>query len=733
MKIGFDRRQFLAGSAGALSLNLLSKRLWATVLPGVPPAPVARIDVVHDSYFGETLSDPYRWMENDKDPGWLPYLKGQNDHARAVLDALPARSSLLARIRQLSGDTVVTNRVQRAGGMTFFAQRPKGADNFKLFVRDGASGRNRVLIDPTKPSEVKGHVSLDWWRAAPDGRHVVYGLSNNGSEDSTLHVLAVAAGRDLPERIGNTQSANPSWLDDGSGFSYNQLTGAIGTPDRFLDSQARFHRLGTDPNGDPVLVRRGLVAGIDYDRIQAPYVVTYPGSLHAILLLADVRREVRGYIAPLADAIEGRARWKPFASFEDEVTDVDLEGEDLYVLVNKGTPRGRLVKTSAAAPNLATAAEVVPQGSFVIEATSRARDGLYLRIMDGGVSRLQRLGRDGRVTDIALPFDGTIASIATNVSEDGALISLAGWLTPAAIYSVDATGRIADTAITPKPAIDVSPYRAKRLFASAKDGTKIPYTVIYRRGLKLDGRAPAWISAYGSYGIAAYTPAFAGRTLALVDAGAVVGYANVRGGGEYGREWHKAGQLANKPNTWRDLIAVCEDLIARRYTSPPHLAIGGRSAGGIAVGRALTERPDLFAAVTDGVGWSNPLRYVVEQNSYGEEPEWGAIDDPAGYRALKSIDSYQAVKDGTPYPAVLLTTGVTDPRVAPFHVAKMAARLQAATSSGKPILLRVDYDAGHGVGSTRSQQDREAADTYAFLLWQLRGKSARRGWFIAPG
>jgi len=195
----------------------------------------------------------------------------------------------------------------------------------------------------------------------------------------------------------------------------------------------------------------------------------------------------------------------------------------------------------------------------------------------------------------------------------------------------------------------------------------------------------------------------------------------VRGGGEYGREWHKAGQLVNKPNTWRDLIAVCEDLCAKKYTSPQHLAIGGRSAGGITVGRALTERPDLFAAVVDGVGWSNPLRYVAEQNGYGEEPEWGAISDPNGYRALKSIDSYQSVKDGTAYPAVLLTTGVTDPRVAPFHVAKMAARLQAATGSGKPILLRVDYDAGHGIGSTRSQQDREAADTYAFLLWQLRG------------
>ena len=721
MKIGFDRRQFIAGSVSAFSMTLLQRRLRASTGAAVPPAPVARIDVVHDTYFGETLSDPYRWMENDKDAGWLPFLKGQNDHTRAVLDALPTRAALLKRVRQLSGDTVMTSRVQRAGGLTFFTQRPLGADNFKLFVRKGAAGNDRVLVDPTQASGPKSHVSLDWWRASPDGRHVVYGLSKDGSEDSTLRVLTVADGYDLPERIANTEAAQPHWLDDGSGFFYNQLTGAVDTPDRYLDSQARFHRLGTAPSTDPVLMKRGLVAGIEFDRIQMPNIVTYPGAAHAVLVLSDVRPEVRGFIAPLADVIAGHAHWLSFASFEDEVTDIEVDGEDLYLVVNKGTPRGRLVKASAAAPRLADATEVVPQSSVVIESTARARDGLYLKIMDGGISRLRRWGRDGRVSEIALPFDGTIGSVYTVANEDGALISLAGWLTPAGIYSVDTGGRVVDTGITPKPAIDVSTYVAQRFFAAAKDGTKIPYTVIHRKDLKLDGHAPTWISAYGSYGAAAYTPAFAGRSLALIDAGAIVGYANVRGGGEYGREWHKAGQLTNKPNTWRDLIAVCEDLVAKKYTSPQHLAIGGRSAGGITVGRALTERPDLFAAVIDGVGWSNPLRYVVEQNGYGEEPEWGALNDPAGYRALKSIDSYQAVKDGTPYPAVLLTTGVTDPRVAPFHVAKMAARLQAATNSGKPILLRVDYDAGHGIGSTRSQQDREAADTYAFLLWQLRG------------
>jgi prolyl oligopeptidase len=552
MKMDFDRRQFLEVGATAFSMALLPRCLLATTAASatagtVPPAPVARIDVAHDTYFGETLSDPYRWMENDKDPEWLPFLKGQNQHARAVLDALPARLKLLKRIQELSGETTATSRLQRAGGLTFFAQRPAGADNYKLFVR-GGSGPDRVLVDPTLVSNAKGHVSLDWWRASPDGGHVVYGVSKDGSEDSILHVLKVADGKDLPEQIANTQDANPQWLDDGSGFFYNQLTGAVDSPERFLDSQARFHRLGTDPKSDPILMKRGLIAGIDYDRIQSPVIATSSGSKYALLLLADVRPEARSYIAPLNDAIAGKAKWQPIAGFEDEVTDLELDGDDLYLLVNKGTARGRIVKTSAAAPNLATAAIVVPQSAFVIERITRARDGLYLKIMDGGVSRMQRL-RNSQISEIALPFDGSIGAIYAAADEDGVLISLQGWLHPAGIWSVDKAGLLADTGITPAPKVDVGAYEARRFFATAKDGVKIPYTLIYRKGLKLDGSAPAWISAYGSYGITPYQPTFAARSLALVDAGAIVGYANVRGGGEYGREWHKAGQLANKPNT----------------------------------------------------------------------------------------------------------------------------------------------------------------------------------------
>ncbi len=292
MKMDLDRRSFLTSTTGALSLSLLPLKLLATTTAAkvmLPPAPVARVEVVKDTYFGETVSDPYRWMENSKDPDWLPFLKGQNEHTRAIIDGLPSRAALLKRIEQLSGETVATSRVQRAGGLTFIQQRPLGADNFKLFVRQGANGPDRVLVDPTAMSSSKSHMSLDWWRASPDGKYVVYGLSKDGSEDSLLHVLTAADGKDLPETIPNTEGANPHWLDDASGFFYTQLTGAVATPERYLDAQARFHKLGTDPKSDRILMKRGLVAGVEYDKIQSPTIITSLGSRYAILILSDVR------------------------------------------------------------------------------------------------------------------------------------------------------------------------------------------------------------------------------------------------------------------------------------------------------------------------------------------------------------------------------------------------------------------------------------------------------------
>ena len=507
-------------AAGCLGLAFVPLRSRGST---VPPAPVARVESVTDVHFGDLLTDPYRWMENDKDPDWVGFLKGQNDHTRAILDALPERRALLKRIEELSGDAASTRDVQWAGARLFFEQRPAGADNYKLFVREGA--RDRVLIDPTLLSDATGHVSLDWWRASPSGEHIVYGLSRGGGENSILQILEVADGRVLPERIANTQGCTPQWLDDGSGFFYSPLTGALGTPQRYQDEQSRFHRLGADPSSDPILVQRGLAPHVPFAASQNPTIYTHRGSDYVVLILKDIRREAMVFVAPVSSAVVGPTKWAPVAALDDLVTAVGIRDGYLYLLSYRDAPRGRILKTPLAAPDIASAAEALAQGERAIEGFAVARDGLYVKLLDGGVSRLARLGREGALTEIQLPFDGAIRNLVTNPTDDGALLILTGWLSPEGVWSVSAAGKVADTGLTPRPAIDVSGYATTRTFANARDGVKIPYTLIHRRGFVRNGRAPALVTVYGALGVS-LLPAFVGRTLALIDAGFVVGYAS---------------------------------------------------------------------------------------------------------------------------------------------------------------------------------------------------------------
>jgi prolyl oligopeptidase len=709
-------RRFFVKSASTIALTASVPALARVAAGSMPRPPVARVDPVTDTYFGTKVVDPYRWMENSRDPEWLPFLQDQNAFARSVLDRLPGRAGLLSRISAVSGDVAITTKVRSSGNRLFFQQRPAGSENFKLFVRirDGSA---HALIDPTQLSVGDAHVSLDWWEPSSDGAHVAYGLSSAGSEASVLHVIVVDTGEILPERIEKTDSAMPSWLPDGSGFFYIQFTGERGTPGFYLNSQACLHRLRTDPSSDRVVLKGGMAANVPIAANQYPYIMTAVGSRFAIVLVGDVRPEFSAWSAQLTDVLSGNAQWKSICAFEDAVTGFALQDESLFLVANRGLLRGRVLRTSAASPDLSTAAEMLPQGASVIETVTAARDGVYVRLMDGGVHRLLRIGRDGSIQRITLPFDGAINGIFTTPDRDGAHLDLTSWLVPRGVWHVDTAAIVVDTGITPRPSLDFSGYEVLRGFAEAKDGMRIPYWVLSRKRVPQNGNNPTLVTGYGAYQIS-MTPRFSPTLLPFLDAGGVYVVANVRGGGEYGREWHTAGQKEKKPNTWRDLIAVSEHLISMRITSPTRLAVSGTSAGGITVGRALTERPDLFAAAISNVGWSNPLRYVAEQNSSGEIGEWGSIEDEEGFRALLAMDSYQAAKSGVAYPAVLCTTGVTDPRVAPFHAAKFAARLQVATASANPVLLRVDFDAGHGIGSTRSQSDALSADTYAFVLWR---------------
>ncbi len=699
----------------------------------MPRPPVARIEPVSETFFGETVVDPYRWMENPKDKDWEPFMRGQDAHARAVLASIPGRDALMRRITELSAGTAVAYGVQKAGSRVFYQVRPAGADSFKLAVRMAASGAagalgdERILIDPTTMKGDGGtHVSLDWWVASPDGRHVVYGLSPAGSENSVLHVMEVETMRVLPERIPGTQYAGPSWLPDGSGFFYWRVadTSKLGTVDYYKRSQARVHKLGADPKDDLLLVQHGRDAALPLTELEFPGLAcSSVGDWTVLGLYGGVRRENPLFVAKTADVVAGRAQWRQVCTIEDEVTGFAIDRDDLYLLTTRGAENGKVLHTKLDGGTYANATPVLPEGARVVENIALARDGLYLLELDGGYHALRRLGRDGQLKPVALPFEGQVEGLFATPLEDGCWLDGTAWLLPFTTFRHDAaSGRTEPAGLAPPPKLDLSGYEAIRTFATARDGTKVPLSIVAKKGLKRDGRNPTLVSAYGAYQITS-GPYFTPRVLAFLERGGVFATAHVRGGGEYGKRWWKGGQKLTKPNTWRDLIDCCEHLVKERWASKATLTIQGGSAGGITVGRALTERPDLFAGVISNVGVSNALRAEFGQNGPPNIDEFGTVTERAGFLGLRAMDALHHVKDGTAYPAVLLTIGMTDPRVEAWNGGKMVARLQKANRSRNPILLRVTFDAGHGLGSTRSQVDEERADEFAFVLWRAGRKS----------
>jgi len=713
-----DRRSLLTGS-GALAAG------WATgaFAAAIPPAPVAPVEPVTEDHFGVKLTDPYRWMETSTDPRWKPFLMDQNAHARAVLAEIPGREAIARKIDAVTSKLTAVSGLQAAGPWIFTEVRPPGANTFKLYVRAAGQGKarggkDRLLLDPDARASATTHYSLDYWSASPDGSHVAMGISPAGSEDSVIEIVETATGKTLPERIDRAQFGSVNWLPDGSGFFFVRLKEGTkhGDPDHYSDSVNWLHRLGTGPSGDLKVMTRGLDPAVVMQDIDVGVVGTQAGSSTALgLVERGVLNEVEIHVSPLAAAAAGKPRWTPLTRFSDDVTNVTLRGDDIYLLSHKGAPRFQILKTRGDRPSLASAKVVMPQSKLVLKGFATARDGLYVQALDAGLGAVLRLDGEDRVRRLKLPYAGTVSQLSTDPLQDGCWFVLESWVKPPVVCRGAPDGTVTVTDIAPKPPIDVSRYASQEVTVTARDGTKVPLSIVYAKGVKRDGSAPLYLQAYGAYAFD-IDPGFAPRFLPWLDLGGVYAVAHVRGGGELGEDWHKAGQKLTKPHTWRDCIDCAKWLIANRWTSARTLAVEGTSAGGIMVGRFLTEAPGLLGVAIVRVGDSNATRFEFMEAGPANIPEFGTIKDPAGFKGLLEMDAYQHVKDGTAYPAVMLTTGMTDPRVAPWEAMKMTARLQRATSSGKPVILRVETDAGHGLGSTRSQRDVESADTYAFIL-----------------
>lgn len=686
--------------------------------------PKAEPHPIIETYFGTEVVDPYRWLENTANAKTMGWFKEQNNYTRKVLANIPGRDQLLKRISALDNAGISVSGVQIAGGRIFYYKTVPGSDNRRLYVRSGMNGKERLLVDSQKLTRRGKHFSIDYFYPSFDGRLVAYGLSLGGSENSVLQIIDALSGKVGREQIDRAQFASVAWQPDGRSFFYTRLpklpAGAPAT-EIYRRAVAYLHRIGTDPKQDRPIFGYGVSPNVAISVDDFPNVLVSPVSPYAFGVLEHgVQNELTIYTAPLASLKGANIPWRKVADIADAVTRFDVRGEDVYLLSHKDAPRFKILRTSAAHPDIAHGTTVVPASERVITALGIASDGLYVQDLDAGIGRLRRVDfTGGSIKPIALPFEGSIGDLVTNAQLSGALVQLESWTKSPLWYAYEPKQeRLMDTHLVAPSPVDFSGIESVEVEARSADGTLIPLSIVYKRGLALDGSHPTWLEGYGAYGIT-LDPDFRPTRLAWLEQGGVFAVSHIRGGGENGEDWHRAGQKLTKQNTIADFIACAQYLIDQKYTSPAHLAGEGTSAGGITIGGAITQRPDLFSGALIRVGDSNALRSELMASGPANIPEFGTVKTQDGFKALIAMDAYQHVKDGTPYPAVLLTTGINDPRVAPWQAAKMTARLQAASTSKKPILLRVDYDAGHGLGSTKSQRDAELADEEAFLFWQL--------------
>ncbi|MGC2330423.1 MAG: prolyl oligopeptidase family serine peptidase [Candidatus Acidiferrales bacterium] len=689
--------------------------------------PVAPVRTVIDDYYGTKVADPYRYMENLKDPHVQSWLKAQNEYTRSVIDRIPDRAELLARIEQLdqSAPARVSDVTLLPNGRYFYEKRLANEEVARLCTRVGLHGPETVLVDPMKYAKGGPHWAVSYYAPSFDGKYLAVGVAEAGSEDAVIHFYDVAKGTEFPETITRTWFGSPAWRPDGHSLYYNRMQklGPNSSPtDRELNSVTFLHELGQDPEKDVPVLGHDLSPEVRIVPTDIPLPITIPGANYLLGVVDHgVQNELAIFAAPLSSANDASAKWRKVCDFDDDVTGVAVRGDDLYLQSHKDASRYKVLRTSLADPDVAHADVVLAAGVPVVRAIAAASDALYVQELDGGIGRLVRIAYGGKPGEVALPVKGFLSIVSSDPRVPGVLLDLAAWTKADAIYAYDPkTNEVTDTKLQPLGPFDApSDLVSLEVKARSYDGTMVPLSITYKKGLKLDGRNPTLLWGYGAYGIT-QDPDFGPTLIAWYERGGVFAMAHVRGGGEYGEDWHNAGKLLLKHNTWRDFIACGEYLIRQKYTSSSFLGIEGGSAGGITIGRSITERPDLFAAAVDQVPMSDAVRVEFSPNGPPNIPEFGSVKTEDGFKGLYEMSAYAHVKKGTAYPAVLITTGANDPRVSPWEPAKLTARLQAATSSGKPILLRVDYEGGHGgIGSTKTQRDKLLADSWSFLLWQF--------------
>jgi prolyl oligopeptidase len=708
----------------ALAL-LAAAALIVPAAAALPPPPVAKTLPVSDDYFGTKVVDPYRWMEHPGNPDLAAYLKAQNERTRAILDSIPARKALLARLNSLVDTVTSSSGVIRRSDSVFYERITPGSNLSKLYVRQGGGGE-RALLDPATLAADGRHFALTGFSPSDDGQRVAVKLTPNGSEnDAFTRIYDVASGRALADTLLRSDFGVTGWSADGKSLYYMRFQDVPANAPltaRYQNVRTFVHTLGLPQSADRPVFGRGLSPAVPFDENEFAAAVVDPSSNYVFgTIINGVQNEKRLYVAPKAQFESGSPAWVKVVDYADGATDATGRGDDVYVVSHKNALRFQVLKTSAAHPDIDGAQVVVAPSNRVVDGVAAAKDALYVFERENGIARAVRVDYPtGSVAEIPLPVQGTLSNSSADPHYPGFFAKLESWTVSPQWFAYDpAANALTNTHLDPLSPVDFSAIVSEEVQVPARDGVLVPLSIVHRRDMKLDGSNPTLLYAYGSYGISS-SPSFSPGRIAWFERGGIVAVAHVRGGGENGEEWHLAGKDANKINTIDDFIDCAKWMIAKKYTSPAKLGARGGSAGGITMGGAITRAPELFAAVIDEVPVSDQLRIEFSPNGPPNIPEFGSVTNSAGFKNLFETSAVHHVVAGGKYPAVMLTTGANDPRVDPWQAAKMTATLQAKSAGGHPILLHVDYSGGHGlIGATKSQAAELAADEYTFLLWNM--------------
>ncbi len=713
-----------------LFIGMTAVSLAAAAIAATPP--VARVTDTADTLHGVVVKDPYRYFENVKSPEVQTWLKAQGEVARETLDKIAVRQRIEARITELtdaSGDAI-REIVRMPGERVYYLKREKGARQYKLVMRVGVTGAERVLVDPEADAKRTGipH-ALNYFEPSWDGRYVAYGMSAGGSEDASLYVLDVKTGKNVGKPIPRVYGDVVNWLPDSRSLTYNQtrkLAPGDADSETFLDTSVMWLKVGEpEANAKPIFGPT-VTKSLGLARLDVATVFFSPESPWMVARTTDTTLpEGFLFVAPVAQLGKPTIQWQKISGYSDNITDAQLRGNELYMMTRLNTPRHKVIKLDLRNPDLKRAVDVaVAPTDAVLDRFQLTRDGVIGSVRVGTDIVLRRYAAgDVQGQAITMPFKGAAYVVTEPAHRANDVMYTSGeWTRPSRLFATKGDVSSQVNLVTPVIPPGMPEVEVVDVKVASHDGAMVPVTLLYKKGLKRDGNNPTLLEAYAGYGFS-QTARFSASDMVWIEQGGVLAIANVRGSGVYGDDWYRAGQKANKANTWKDGVACAKWLIAEGYASPKTLAATGTSAGGIFVGRTVTSAPELFAAAIFNVGVMDAVRAEESANGITNISEFGSYKNAAEFPALLEMSTYHNVKDNTPYPAVMLVHGMNDPRVDVWHSAKTAARLQAASTSGKPILLRLDMQAGHGIGSTATQRNSLAADMYSFLLWQM-GKTA---------